>query len=88
VMLTNNIIYGNHHAILGSNAQVIQSNNLVNINPGFVAEANHDFHLRAGSPAIDAGVMLRSVLDDFDGVLRPQGARPDIGAYEYSDSGR
>ena len=39
--------------------------------------------LRAGSPAIDAGVTLREVPADFDGTTRPQGAASDIGACEF-----
>ena len=88
VTLTNNIIYGNPYVNLGSAAQAIQNTNLINIDPGFVDEANQDFHLRAGSPAIDAGTVLMSVPDDFDGVPRPQGARPDMGAYESDASGQ
>lgn len=34
------------------------------------------------SPAVDAGVALPSVTGDFDGVGRPQGAAPDLGAWE------
>ena len=49
--------------------------------PGLVGAA--DARLRAGSPAIDAGVTLTEVSTDFDGVTRPQGAACDIGAYEY-----
>jgi len=49
--------------------------------PGLVGAA--DARLRAGSPAIDAGVTLSEVSADFDGVARPQGAACDIGAYEY-----
>jgi hypothetical protein len=45
-----------------------------------------DYHLRAGSPAIDAGSAAASVLvtTDYDVLtVRPQGAGFDIGAYEY-----
>jgi len=49
--------------------------------PGLVGAA--DARLRAGSPAIDAGVTLSEVPADFDGVTRPQGPACDIGAYEY-----
>ncbi|WP_437528506.1 right-handed parallel beta-helix repeat-containing protein [Sorangium sp. So ce726] len=41
-----------------------------------------DFHLRAGSMAIDRGTTV-PVLIDLDGVPRPQGPRWDIGAYEF-----
>ncbi|HWQ93033.1 MAG TPA: choice-of-anchor Q domain-containing protein [Clostridia bacterium] len=56
---------------------------LVNVNPRFVDVAGTDFHLAAGSPAIDAGLGLTGVLADRDGVSRPQGAGWDIGPYEY-----
>jgi hypothetical protein len=46
-----------------------------------------DYHLFLGSEAVDAGYDLSGggtsqVLDDFDGVSRPQGSDYDIGAYE------
>jgi hypothetical protein len=51
---------------------------------GFVDPAGGDYHLRAGSPAVEGG---RSVgifpSADYDGTSRPQGARTDLGAYEY-----
>jgi hypothetical protein len=50
--------------------------------PQFVDPASHDFHLRSTSPAIDAGVSIPQVMDDFDGTPRPQGAAYDVGAYE------
>ena len=50
--------------------------------PSFVAPGGGDFHLKAGSPAIDSGATLPEVEDDFDGVKRPQGNRYDIGAFE------
>ncbi|HEX7556214.1 MAG TPA: choice-of-anchor Q domain-containing protein [Leptolinea sp.] len=50
--------------------------------PKFVSST--DFHLQSGSPAIDSGFNLGSVVPtDFDGVVRPQGAGNDIGAYEF-----
>ena len=42
-----------------------------------------DYHLQAGSPAIDAGATV-AVTDDFDGNPRPQGQAYDIGAFEWS----
>ena len=50
----------------------------------FVNAGAADFHLRSGSPAIDAGVTLALVTQDRDGVPRPQppGGAYDIGAYE------
>ncbi len=51
-------------------------------NPLFVNLGGHDYHLQAGSPAINAGLNLGYTLD-FDGRAVPQGGTPDIGAYEY-----
>jgi len=49
--------------------------------PSFVDAAAIDFRLAAGSPCVDAGVNVERETD-FDGVSVPQGAAPDIGAYE------
>src|SRR5262249_52277461 len=38
--------------------------------------------LRPGTPAIDAGIPVAGVTTDQRGVPRPQGAAPDIGAFE------
>ncbi|MBN1954168.1 MAG: right-handed parallel beta-helix repeat-containing protein [Anaerolineae bacterium] len=48
----------------------------------FVDPAADDYHLRAGSPAVDAGTTLGDVTDDLEGTLRPIGAAYDIGALE------
>ncbi|HEX8187059.1 MAG TPA: right-handed parallel beta-helix repeat-containing protein [Pyrinomonadaceae bacterium] len=60
---------------------------------GFAAAARKDFHLTAGSPALDRGVRLPPLKDDrgrtfpidsdFDGASRARGRSPDAGAYEY-----
>jgi hypothetical protein len=52
--------------------------------PQFVDGPAKDYHLKPASPAIDAAVPSASVLatPDFDGVTRPQGPQPDIGAFE------
>ncbi|MBI4787628.1 MAG: hypothetical protein HY782_11340 [Chloroflexi bacterium] len=51
---------------------------------GFVNAAGGDYHLLANSPAVDAG--RNSGLFppfDYDDVSRPQGAKTDLGAYEF-----
>jgi len=45
-----------------------------------------DLHPAEGSPAIDAGEYTGRWLD-YDGTAVPQGRAPDIGAYEYTESG-
>lgn len=52
--------------------------------PKFVNLSANDFHLTAGSPAIDAGPQSTVFNShDYDGTTRPQGTRTDIGAFEY-----
>jgi hypothetical protein len=52
--------------------------------PRFVDLGTHDYHLQAGSPAIDAAVQATANPDhDLEGVSRPQGVKADLGAYEY-----
>jgi hypothetical protein len=54
--------------------------------PTFVSVAANNFHLQAGSPAIDSGATVQ-LATDYDGVSRPQGSAYDIGAYEYPEQG-
>jgi hypothetical protein len=50
----------------------------------FVDPAANDYHLKAGSPAIDSGTDLSAdVTLDIEGRARPAGSAFDIGAYEY-----
>jgi hypothetical protein len=56
---------------------------LINIAPGFVNPSAGDFHLMSTSPAIDAADPAATISADYDGTPRPQGARRDIGAFEY-----
>ena len=52
----------------------------------FVDPDHHDYRLKPGSPAIDAGVATEG-REDIAGTPVPQGARPDIGAYEFTPNG-
>ncbi|HJZ04303.1 MAG TPA: right-handed parallel beta-helix repeat-containing protein [Patescibacteria group bacterium] len=52
------------------------------VNPRFVNAGSGDYRLQPFSPAIDVGIMLPEVSDDFEGNPRPQGTGFDIGAYE------
>ncbi len=67
----------------GNGVGVTLSNDLDNTDPKFVDASLFNFALQAGSPAIDAGVTLSYVTNDFLGTGRPQGAAYDIGAFEF-----
>lgn len=60
------------------------SNEIVS-DPKLVDPAGDDFHVQAGSPAINAGSSYPSsaINDDIEGNARPYGGAWDIGAYEY-----
>jgi hypothetical protein len=87
--VSNNLIYQgvlvgyNNGQPLGLHAGWTQSGNVTNTDPNFVNPVS-DWHLQAASPAINAGVTLSSVTNDFDGNTRPAGGGYDVGAYEFS----
>jgi hypothetical protein len=56
------------------------ADDLWGVDPLFISPI--DYHLSAGSPAIDAGYAV-AVMTDYDGNPRPQGAGYDIGAFEF-----
>lgn len=51
----------------------------------FVNPGSNDYHLKSGSPAINAGTSMSKLppATDFDGNARPQGGAYDVGAYEF-----
>ena len=65
-------------------AEARASSNLRVATTAFVNAVAHDYHLAAGSPAVNAGERLDEVTIDRDGVERPQGAAHDAGAYELA----
>jgi hypothetical protein len=82
----NNLVYGNaagQFSLLNGNAAVATATaDPMFMNPKM--DGSGDYHLRSGSPAIDAGISVGSNLAyDFDGVARPSTAPWDIGAYEH-----
>lgn len=70
-----NLFFGN-----GADTQGVVSGGAHNASgdPRFMAPAQGNFHLGAGSAAIDTGVDA-GVLTDYDGEIRPLGAGFDIG---------
>jgi len=56
----------------------------VNADPAFVNRTSNNFALGSGSPAVDHGATISSVVDDYIGTSRPQGGAYDIGAFEQA----
>jgi copper-binding protein NosD len=79
----NNICWQNaNNSIRQDTAGNTISNNMFS-NPSFVDGQGGNFALTSNSAAIDAGVTVSEVKDDFNGVQRPQASAFDIGAFEY-----
>ena len=71
------------HDLLNATGSAMVAPGLTEANIGFVDPTNGDFHLKAGSPAIDAADPAATDSVDYDGVSRPQGAGRDVGAFEF-----
>lgn len=72
-------------AVYDNGSSCSQWNNLTNTDPGFVNKTlwPFDFHVVAGSPAIDTGLNNYYTSVDHDGWARPLNGIFDIGAYEF-----
>ena len=82
-IVRNNICYQNPAGIIDSSSPAaVVSNNLMT-DPRFVDSTSGNFRLQSGSSAINAGVTMTMIMDDYSGASRPQGTAYDIGAYEY-----
>ena len=73
-VLDHNLIYG-YSSYYGED--------YVEGNPLFINASIGDFHLQAGSPAIDSGSSINAPVNDFDGNYRPKQNGYDIGAFEF-----
>ncbi len=87
-------ITGDHNLWFGVGTAPAQTVNNLGVDPLFANRALGDYHLTASSPAKDAGLTVLpnnsfapnpgpTIGNDKDGVLRPQGAAFDMGAYEF-----
>jgi hypothetical protein len=64
-----------------------QGSGTVSVDPSLVDVGSLNFALRSGSRMIDAGT-ANSLLRDYNGSARPQGASHDIGAHEFGSAPR
>lgn len=76
-------LVGGGNLLIDNRGSGTESNNIRNADPMFVNPGAGDFHLQAGSAAIDKGTTLAQVPNDFDAGKRPFGAAYDIGAFEH-----
>jgi parallel beta-helix repeat protein len=83
--IQNNIVYGNAQAIRNDGTGTLLAQNLT-VDPKFVNATAKDLRLQSSSPAINHGVPLSEVPNDYAGLARPQGGSYDIGGYEYTGS--
>jgi hypothetical protein len=74
-----NVLFAN---VLGTLAGSLSAGTVITADPLFVDRFTGNLRLRSGSPAVDVGLTAYSQATDHDGVARPQGAGPDIGAFE------
>ncbi len=74
-----------NHSLLkaaATQAAFVNINNCIfNQDPDFRGVDSSDYHLSAGSPAINNGISAGSFSTDLDGV--PRSNPPDIGCYQY-----
>lgn len=80
--IQNNIIYNNGTGnYVNRGASTTYTNNLTT-DPKFVSASSNNFQLQSSSSAINKGVRLSSVPNDYRNVARPKGTSHDIGGYE------
>lgn len=78
---------GSHNASADNSAIALYPTGSINNVAGtaaFTSPAMLNFTLAAGSPLIDAGIMVSGVVTDIIGRARPQGSACDIGAFELA----
>ncbi|MFC1592131.1 choice-of-anchor Q domain-containing protein [Thermodesulfobacteriota bacterium] len=64
--------------------RVLDDPSCIRSTPLFVGAAGGDLRLQPDSPGVDTGTSVGAPADDIDGILRPQGAGFDMGAYELA----
>jgi hypothetical protein len=84
-LFTNNLTFNSTTA--NYQMQVSGHTNDLTTDPLYVNAGTQDFHIQTGSPAKDSGSATYAPNHDFDNNVRPQGATPDRGAYEYVVAG-
>jgi parallel beta-helix repeat protein len=68
-----------------SGVDTLDTHPIKGLDPFLSNISRNDFVPLPNSPLVDAGYNLDSVKHDIRGIARPQGALPDIGAYELTE---
>jgi parallel beta-helix repeat protein len=83
----NNLAFGNSGQVFDFWSWQVQTEmGTVELDPQFKnyqSDGSGDYHLAAGSPAINTGTATGAPATDMDGYPRPYGPQVDIGAYEW-----
>jgi chitodextrinase len=83
VTIDHNLIYAyNVASVRGGCSNENTSAGNILADPMFANYANRDLHILSGSPADNQASGPWSETNDYAGTVRPEGAGPDIGAYE------
>ena len=69
-----------------SGMETLDTHPVAGVDPLLRDVLRKDFVPMPNSPLIDAGIPVDSIKTDIGGLLRPQGSRPDIGAYELKQA--
>ena len=91
LIVTNNLIYKGTTGAELTPTGISSSANLDNSDPLLMSPAScamddpsvPNAYLRSSSPAIDAGLTIPDVTNDYAGTARPQGSHYDLGAFEF-----
>ncbi len=90
--VSNCILWGNgEYDLQGCSAtyscleRLVPGEGNIDDNPLFVDPEDGDYHLKSGSPAIDAGTQEGAPSMDMENRQRPCGDGVDMGAYEWGD---
>lgn len=78
-----NLVAGNGSAELSGTGLEFSRNE--HERPEFADAARGDFRLRPSSAGTDAALSAYTLPEDLRAIRRPQGSRPDLGAYESPD---
>lgn len=89
-MYSNNIFYNNSLGGFRNYENQIDTSSITTVAPrqlfvNYQIYGGGDYHLIAGSKAIDSAVSQGAPATDFDGIPRYQGTAYDIGPYEWYD---